>query len=407
MPATADGRDNPWLDLLRSIAIVLVLLRHGQRAIFLGSGEPQGVVQTIFMNGWIGVDLFFVLSGYLIARHLVRAGIGSGQFDLARYLARRALRIVPAYYAVLLLVVAGAFPLYPVEPNLLGLRVAYHLLFLQDYLPSDINVVFWSLGVEEKFYLLAPVLVLALLRCSNRVRACLIVLLFCLPIAARTAVYLGLAEPLDYPTFWRLLRSPFHMTLEGLVAGVAIAVVEQAGILRLSRRAAALILVGAGGLLATWLGSQDFMARIDATDAILQPPLIALLAAAMTLGAVGLAGTPMPCSGLFRTLSRLSYSLYLVHYPLIPLVMATAGSARMPGFWLCYLSLSLCAALALHLIVERPFLLLKDKLGSKERLKAQGCTSTLERPPLMSSMASSSARTPPLPRTGRPGGPSR
>ncbi|SIT54072.1 putative Acyltransferase 3 [Mesorhizobium prunaredense] len=376
MQATADGRNNPWLDLLRSIAIVLVVLRHGEQALHLRTGEPLGVIQTIFMNGWVGVDLFFVLSGYLIARHLVRAGIGSGRFGLARYLVMRVLRIVPAYYAVLLLVAMGAFPLFPVDPNHLGLRVAYHLLFLQDYMPSDINVVFWSLGVEEKFYLLAPLLVLALLRCrSTRLRASLIVLLFCLPIALRTAAYLSLTAPLDYPTFWRLLRSPFHMALEGLVVGVAIAVAEHAGILRLSRRAAALILFAAATLLAIWLGSEDFMARIDPTDAILQPPLIALLAAAMTLGAVGLAGTPMPCSGPFRTLSRLSYSLYLVHYPLIPAAMAVASLTWKPGFWLYYLSFSLCAAMALHLTVERPFLLLKDKLGSRERLKIQGAAS--------------------------------
>lgn len=377
MQATADGRNNPWLDFLRSIAIVLVVLRHGERAVHLRTTEPLGLIQTIFMNGWVGVDLFFVLSGYLIARHLVRAGIGSGQFGFARYLVMRALRIIPAYYAVLLLVAVGAFPLFPVDPNLLGLRVAYHLLFLQDYLPSNINVVFWSLGVEEKFYLLAPVLVLALLRCrSARLQASLIVLLFCLPIALRTAAYLSLTAPLDYPTFWRLLRSPFHMVLEGLVVGVAIAVAEHAGILRLSRRAAGLILFAAATLLAIWLGSEDFMARIDPTDAILQPPLIALLAAAMTLGAVGLAGTPMPCSGPFRTLSRLSYSLYLVHYPLIPAAMAVAGLTWKPGFWLYYLSFSLCAAMALHLTVERPFLRLKDKLGSRERLKVQGAASS-------------------------------
>ncbi|RVA03350.1 acyltransferase [Mesorhizobium sp. M7A.F.Ca.US.002.01.1.1] len=268
MPAKADGRDNPWLDLLRSIAILLVLLRHGERAVSVSSSAPHSVAHTIFMNGWVGVDLFFVLSGYLIASHLVRAGIGSGQFDLVRYLVRRALRIVPAYYAVLLLVVAGAFPFYAVDPKFLGIRVAYHLLFLQDYLPSDINVVFWSLGVEEKFYLLAPVLVLALLRCPDRVRTALIVLLFCLPIAARAAVYFGQTAPLDYQTFWPLLRSPFHMTLEGLIAGVGIAIAEHAGKLRMSRRAATMLLCGAGALMAGWLGSEDFMANIYATDVI-------------------------------------------------------------------------------------------------------------------------------------------
>ncbi|TIT79874.1 MAG: acyltransferase, partial [Mesorhizobium sp.] len=142
MAAVAFGRNNPWLDLVRSAAILLVMLRHGERALHLAAGDADlGALQTIFLNGWVGVDLFFVLSGYLIARHLLRAGVGSPDFRIGRYLAMRALRIVPAYFAVLALVVAGAFPLFGVAPERLALRVVYHLVFLQDYLPSDIDVV--------------------------------------------------------------------------------------------------------------------------------------------------------------------------------------------------------------------------------------------------------------------------
>ena len=88
-----DGRNNPWLDLVRSIAILLVLFRHGERALNAVTEGPQSFLQTIAMNGWVGVDLFFVLSGYLIARHLLRAGLGTVDFRLGRYIALRALRI--------------------------------------------------------------------------------------------------------------------------------------------------------------------------------------------------------------------------------------------------------------------------------------------------------------------------
>ena len=64
---------------------------------------------------------------------------------LGTYLAKRALRIVPAYYAVLLVVAAGLVPLYAVPQDVLAIRIAYHALFLQDYLPANIVVVFWSL----------------------------------------------------------------------------------------------------------------------------------------------------------------------------------------------------------------------------------------------------------------------
>lgn len=366
-PGTPHGRNNPWLDLIRSIAILLVLFRHGERALQAELGESQGVLQTIFMNGWVGVDLFFVLSGYLISRHLMRAGIGSGRFHLGRYLATRALRIVPAYYAALLLVVAGVFPFFPVAAEGLSVRVAYHLLFLQDYLPSDINVVFWSLGVEEKFYLLAPLLIFALLRCrSTWLRLSLLVALFVLPVVLRTMVFSGMDAGPDYPTFWRLLRSPFHMALEGLIVGVGIAIAEHSGFVRRSPRRGLATLVVASMVLAAWLGSGDFMAEITVVDVLVQPPLIALLAGSMTLGAVMLAGAPMPFTPAWRFLSRLSYSLYLVHFPLIPLAIPYAKPYGPLAFWILYLLAGLCVALLVHIAVERPFLRWKERLERRD-----------------------------------------
>jgi peptidoglycan/LPS O-acetylase OafA/YrhL len=355
--------DNPWLDLVRSTAIVMVLLRHGERALHAGNAPPESVLHNIYANGWVGVDLFFVLSGYLIARHLVRAGLGSERFALGRYLMLRALRIVPAYYAVLLLVAAGVFPLFAVAPDALGYRTAYHLLFLQDYLPSDINVVFWSLGVEEKFYLLAPILVLLLARMTGwRLWTILVVLILLLPLFLRGGVLIAVGSEMSYPEFWRTFRSPFHMAMEGLLIGVAIALAEKAGAIRRSRKCGLLVLPLGFIALGAWLGTHDFMARIGPEDVLLQPPLIALLAGVIVLGAVQLAGVAMPMQPPFTWLARLSYSLYLIHYPLIPMAMALAQPHGSTAFWTWYLAASLGAALLLHFGVERPFLRLRDRL---------------------------------------------
>ena len=363
-----DGRSNPWLDLVRAIAILLVLLRHGERAFHAASDTPPGLLETLFINGWVGVDVFFVLSGYLIARHLVGAGIGSGQFKFGRYLAMRGLRIIPAYLAVLMLILVGAFPFYTVPEQGLATRVAYHLLFLQDYLPSDINVVFWSLGVEEKFYLLAPLLMLALLRCRTIwLQVMLLLALFTLPILSRTWGFLMLEGDIEYEAFFRLFRSPFHMTVEGLIVGVSIATAQQAGLVRVSRKAGlALLSLTVLGLF-VWLASHDFMATIGTFDTVVQPSLIAIVAGLMTLGAVQLADTRMPLTRIVRAVSRLSYSLYLVHFPLIPLVMFLASSLGSWAFWSCYLSVSFLAALVLHVAVEKPFLTWKDRLSGRTR----------------------------------------
>jgi peptidoglycan/LPS O-acetylase OafA/YrhL len=208
MSPAAPRCHNPWLDLLRATAIVLVLMRHGAREIGV-EGAPVGF-RNLMLNGWVGVDLFFVLSGFLIARQLLREIGASGTLDLPRFLLRRGLRIVPAYAAVLALVVLGAFPLYAVNPDNLGLRTVYHLVFLQDYLPADINVVYWSLGVEEKFYLAAPLIVFAIAGAAGaRYRAWLLLGgLFLLAPALRAVTFAGLPLPLDYETFSGACAAP-------------------------------------------------------------------------------------------------------------------------------------------------------------------------------------------------------
>lgn len=365
----ANGRNNSWLDLVRAMAIILVLLRHGERA--LGHEADLGPLQTISINGWTGVDIFFVLSGYLIASHLLRAGIGTGHFSFGRYLVMRALRIVPAYLAVIGLILFGAFPLYTIDENQLLLRVGYHLLFLQDYLPSNINVVFWSLGVEEKFYLLAPVLIFVVLRCrSTTGKATILASCFLLPVLLRFEAYARVEAPIDYTQFFRVFRSPFHMTVEGLVVGVAIAVVQASGHLRPSGSRGMVILVASTVLLLGWMSSHDFMAEIDMTDAVWQPVAIAIIAGGLTLGAVLLGGTSMPAHRPVNMLARLSYCLYLVHLPLIPTAVAIATSKGMWLFWPIYLALSLGAAVLLHVAVEKPFLLWKDRIATRQTIGA-------------------------------------
>lgn len=362
---TRDGieRSNPWLDLVRTTAIVLVLLRHGERALVPSGDMAEGVLQTIFVNGWVGVDLFLVLSGYLIACHLLKGGIGAPDYGLGRYFAMRALRIVPAYVAVIALVVAGAFPAFPVSTDNLAVKIGYHLLFLQDYLPSNINVVFWSLGVEEKFYLLAPLLMFALHRCkSDGQRTALLVGLFVLPGFIRACTYAQLTGPIDYEAFFRQFRSPFHVTLEGFVIGVAVAIAQHRTWITFSpNNALALFGCSLTGLLAL-LASHDFMSRIDAYDAILQPAVVALLAGGTVLGAAALRGVALRFRTPIRILAKLSYSLYLVHFPLIPSAMVVAATLGAEAFWPVYLLESLLAGALLYIAIERPFLIIKDRL---------------------------------------------
>jgi peptidoglycan/LPS O-acetylase OafA/YrhL len=367
----------PVLDGLRGIAVLLVLLRH---ASYLGMDRSAPLVpifgvdiSAFMLNGWIGVDLFFVLSGFLISHHII--GLNErhdGDWPWKRYLAKRGLRIIPAYYAVLFLTVLGAFPGYAVSDQWLGIRIGYHLLFLQDYLPSNIVVAFWSMGVEEKFYLVAPFLVLACAkRPSIRARVGGPVAIVFMGVALRVLTLWQRPEIVEYQSFFLVFRSPFHLTLDPILIGVVLAILYRGRdeLPRLTARntARSVFWLGMlGFILLTTSG--DMMAEISWWDKSLQPLAIAATFGAITFGLLfggdlgGLFG-----SAFLLFFARISYCLYLVHLPLIPLAKAFAGqdSAAEPSFALffaIFVALSVLAALLLHYLIEKPFLKLKDRI---------------------------------------------
>lgn len=149
------------LDLLRAVAISLVIGRHTP---YLAPSNYPYPVKMFFLYwmklGWIGVDLFFVLSGFLISGLLFREYTQHGQIKLGRFLIRRAFKLYPAYYAFLLItliwqIMVGKprpLPLYSFLSN---------SLFFQNYGPAVWNHT-WSLAVEEHFYLMFSVLIFSL-----------------------------------------------------------------------------------------------------------------------------------------------------------------------------------------------------------------------------------------------------
>lgn len=359
---------NPWLDALRAMAVLFVLVRHGVRV--QPGPELPGWLSNIAHNGWMGVDLFFVLSGFLIARILLRRmEKGAAPFSW-RYFEDRILRIVPAYYAVLLLCVIGFFPGHLSDVTNLGSRIVYHLVFLHDYLGSNINVVFWSLGVEEKFYILVPLLMLVLLKARSfktQLFICLLVLLIS-PVS-RGFGFQNVEGGMVYQDFFDQLRSPFHMSLEGFAIGIIIALIQFRGWL-LSERAAKYCLIAAFTALLLWTASHNFLESINLFDATLQPLLLVLLFGAMVYSGICLANVSMPGEPVMRFIARLSYSLYLIHFPLIPVIVTYSVDKGPAIFWLVYFAVTFMAAIILHFFVEKPFLLLKKNRAAQVKKPA-------------------------------------
>jgi len=142
---------NPGLDTLRACAIALVFMYHYE--VFISRAPTFGWLSEI---GWVGVDLFFVLSGYLIANQLF-AGMARGQpLSLPRFYARRALRTLPVFWLVL-----AAFALFPAAMGGRPPPPWWRFLTFTQNIGLQPGTAFshaWSLCVEEQFYLVLPAL---------------------------------------------------------------------------------------------------------------------------------------------------------------------------------------------------------------------------------------------------------
>ncbi len=232
----------PVLDGIRGLAILIVIFYHARNAM-----RPQGAIDeawsALFSGGWCGVDLFFVLSGFLITGILVDSRDDAR--CVPRFFARRVLRIFPLYYLYLfaMLVVLPAAGLAPVRLQLLEAYDPWvFCLYLQNMLipiygQPGIMGVTWSLAVEEQFYLVWPFVVVWLGR--NRLgRTCLALLLV--------------------PLFWRFVvavleMNPWHAytpiwaRVDSLAAGALVALVVR----QTWAQSSAAVLVAA----AIWAGS--------------------------------------------------------------------------------------------------------------------------------------------------------
>jgi peptidoglycan/LPS O-acetylase OafA/YrhL len=135
---------SPQLDVLRGLAILLVLCRH------------YSPYRLLYECGWIGVDLFFVLSGFLISGLLFSEIRQTGKISIGRFLIRRGFKIYPPYFFFLAI---SALIDKPIRWNL----YLHQALFLQNYLP-DRWAHTWSLAVEEHFYILLPLLIVFLVK---------------------------------------------------------------------------------------------------------------------------------------------------------------------------------------------------------------------------------------------------
>ncbi|MEQ8427138.1 MAG: acyltransferase [Gammaproteobacteria bacterium] len=368
-----DAGEFPVLDGLRAIAILLVLLRH---AVHYREQGLEGSFWNIFYNGWIGVDLFFVLSGFLISYHLLSKWPQhfSWRF-IGTYFIKRALRILPLYFVILLLIVLYVIPYYsppnPVTLHSLGLN----LVFLQDYFSSaTLLVPLWSLAVEEKFYLLAPLLIL-LARVANGKVLILSVLVF---ILLQHYLKMPGSHAGSYSEYFWAYKAPFHFSVVGILCGFIVAY----SFLRFQvsegfKRALKWFTWCSLPLILLLLFSERWM---ETGDWNRSSHVTLFLTVLFSLVIYNYLLQPLSPGNFLtgrtmRFIARLSYSLYLCHITIIPMTERfVSGMVEQNAlfafsiYFAVYILLSFCFSILLYLLVEKPFLMMKGRFRYNEKV---------------------------------------
>ena len=337
-PAAAGraSRFRPDIEGLRALAVVPIVLNHAQ---------VRGV-----MGGFVGVDIFFVISGYLITGILLREAAGDG-ISIARFYRRRILRIFPALFV--LLAGVSAMAIVALTPNelvryarSLGATAAFGSNFWFEahtgYFDSSAETApllhTWSLAVEEQFYIFWPAIV-ALLATRSR-RAIIVGLAMVSATSLAFAIWL---TPRDMTAAFYLLPSrAWEFGIGGLLAALP---VER----RTPRWAKQVIGVGGGLALLYCFNAYRQLIVFPGVHALL-PCLGAaalILAGPATLSGWGLSLSPV------RFLGRISYSLYLWHWPVIVFTSLWLFVPQSPGVIAVQIALSVALAWASYEMVER------------------------------------------------------
>ncbi|MEO6222670.1 MAG: acyltransferase [Vicinamibacterales bacterium] len=360
----------PELDGLRAIAVLLVVIFHCRTIAMAGTGAQHFYV-SLAEAGWIGVDLFFVLSGFLITGILVDT-VGTAGYFRSFYI-RRILRIFPLYFAALAVyaLAVHGFGIDRLAPPSIGAEVA-HWFYVQNWLPllgvdwTRPLAHFWSLGVEEQFYLCWPALVLVFARRGRVAQLCLWTIVFALVMRVMFW-WAGVSDAGNFATITRM---------DTLAIGGYLACVQRGPsaspfrppLLKVVLIAAAMAAIG----VAVWGGS--FFRPTNSQIFLFGLFPVAVFFGA-TLGLTLVTRRSSPWIRLLRTtpmtaVGRVSYGIYIVHWPL---VLALQPVWPVPGgFWLRQVTFLIgiaaasyaLAALSYYLF-EKRFLNLKDGLAPR------------------------------------------
>ena len=354
--AGADERSLPYqpaLDGLRALAVTAVLAYHA------GLTWARG--------GFLGVDAFFVLSGYLITSLLIVEWRNTGTIDLPAFWARRARRLLPALF--LLLVGIAGYALVFAEPEeldklrnaslaTLGYVANWQLAFSgesyfdQFSLPSPLRHT-WSLAIEEQWYLIWPLLFVLLLRLGRSSLAVLFTASLVM-IAGSALLMAWLYDPGADPS--RIYYGTDTRAQSLLVGAVLAMLLAWHGPLRASAARLLLQLTALAGAIFTgwlWVSASDDSSFLYQGGLLVSAIAIAAVIAAVVQPQRGPLGRLLSLSPL-RGLGRISYGVYLWHWPVYLVLTPVRTGWHGYGLLAVQVAVTLALAIASYYVIENP-----------------------------------------------------
>ena len=319
----------PALDGLRAVSVLMVLAFHTHDPLW----SP--------LNGYLGVTVFFVISGMLITTLLLREEDRAGRIDVGAFLERRAWRIMPLYVAALACFSLGVWSGLAGGGEEYGTRLLYFTTFTNEFAGPGTFAHSWSLGIEEKFYVAWPLLGFAFAPLARR-RALVVALLLAAAVASLAL------SPRAYPVV-------FAPILVG--CGLALVLHHPAGLRRLARFAGGPPLALALALAAVTLTVVEPHGFVPLTNV----PFA--LAVALLFPAVLLPGNALQralATRVMRYVGRRSYAIYLFHLLCVDVVTRVLPEGGAAEVQLARLALiaggSIAAAEVLYRTVEAPLI---------------------------------------------------
>jgi len=355
------------LDVLRGVAILLVLFNHMPT-----KDLHWSLLSGIRSFGWTGVDLFFVLSGYLISSLLFRELNETNTLNVRRFLLRRGLKIWPSYYVaygIMLLSHTASLALRGRSHELPALLLPQwpNLIFVQNYWPAATRWTHsWSLAVEEHFYIALPLLLLFLWKTG---KAALVPRICALVGISILFVRLVCAELGGYS--WDALYYPTHLRADALMFGVLI------GYLHTNRPALFRTLASRCRFAMPAVLIVPILANAFPLQSAALVPTVGFTVFYVAYGILVTVGAEYPSifsvrgtrtlARCLRFLGRYSYTIYLAHSVIFELSGATPIMSfvqRMGGAWAqsaAFFIISITAGIVLSGLVELPMLAVREK----------------------------------------------